>query len=112
MGIRDLARQHLAKSAATSVFHVSSPRSETVKQRVSPVSAYETAVKQGPESDFEERASISEFEGGLSREHAECLASLQTIEPPLGVSGKHLAEIIDLAARRLDRLRSGAGRAA
>lgn len=111
MGIRDLARQRLANSVAKSLFHVSSPRSETVKQAVSSVSAHETALKQAPQVDFEERAAIAEFDGGLSRPHAEALAALQVVQPPPGVSSGQMAEIVDLAARRLDKLRT-AGRAA
>ncbi len=60
------------------------------------------------ETDFEERAAISEFDGGLSRPHAEALAALQVIPLPIGVSQGQMAEIIDLAARRLDRLRLAA----
>jgi hypothetical protein len=112
MSIRDLARQRLTKSSAAPLFHVSSPRRETVKQDVSSVSAHETALKQPPDVELEERAAISEFDGGLSRPHAEALASIQAIQPPHGVSSKQMAEIIDLAARRLDRLRNDAGRAA
>jgi hypothetical protein len=63
-------------------------------------------VKQKPEMDFEERAAISEFDGCLSRPHAEALAALLVIQPPPGVTQGQLADIIDLAARRLDRLRT------
>lgn len=55
---------------------------------------------------FQERAAICEFDGGLTWAHAEAFAALQTMEPPDGISPQGLAEVIDLAARRLDRMRS------
>jgi hypothetical protein len=65
------------------------------------------AASQVEISEFEERAAICEFDGGLPREHAEALAALH--DPALaagaGLSEIQWLNIIDLAAVRLDRLR-------
>ena len=53
--------------------------------------------------DFEERAAISEHDGGLSRAHAETLASLQAMAVPDGVTAAQVSVVIDAAARFLDR---------
>lgn len=57
------------------------------------------------EDDFNERAAIAEYDGGLSRPHAEALAAIQTIERPAGVSEEQMNEIIDRAAHVLDGMR-------
>jgi len=54
-------------------------------------------------ADFEERAAISEHDGGLSRAHAETLASLQAMAVPDGVTAAQVSVVIDAAARFLDR---------
>jgi hypothetical protein len=53
--------------------------------------------------DFEERAAISEHDGGLSRAHAETLASLQAMAVPDGVTAAQVSVVIDAAALFLDR---------
>lgn len=57
------------------------------------------------EDDFIERAAIAEYDGGLSRPHAEALAAIQTIERPAGISKEQMSEIIDRAAYVLDGMR-------
>ncbi len=77
---------------------------ETHAERgASPTVVHET-LKQAQRDAFEERAAICEFDGGISREHAEALAMLQVQARPASVSEGQMAEIIDLAARRLDAL--------
>ena len=55
--------------------------------------------------DFEERAAICEFDGGLPRDHAEQLAALHAMPLPAGITGEQCAVVIDAAARFLDRKR-------
>jgi hypothetical protein len=56
---------------------------------------------------FEERAAICEMEGCLPRADAEALASLHlpNLAADAGIDEASMARVIDLAARRLDRLR-------
>jgi hypothetical protein len=51
---------------------------------------------------FDERAAISERDGGLAREHAEALAAIQVMPAPDGISASQMAVVIDAAARFLD----------
>jgi hypothetical protein len=64
------------------------------------------AASQVEISEFEERAAICEFDGGLPREHAEALAALH--DPALaveaGLSEVEWQNVINLASVRLDRL--------
>ena len=53
-------------------------------------------------ADFEERAGIAEYEGGLGRSHAEVLAALSTA--PGDVDSDARAKVIDFAARHLERM--------
>jgi hypothetical protein len=52
---------------------------------------------------FDERAGISEYDGGLSRNHAEQLAALQAMPLPVGVSEKQRWTMVQAAAIFLDR---------
>jgi hypothetical protein len=58
-------------------------------------------------SEFEERAAICEFDGGLPREYAEALAALHdtSMAAEAGLSECQWRNVIDLAAVRLDKLR-------
>ncbi len=56
---------------------------------------------------FEERAAIAEFDGGLSHEHAETRAALCAMPTPNDVSADQLNNVIDAAARFLDRRSNG-----
>ncbi len=105
MSIRDLALKKLAGAPSEGMFHVPPLRNGTWNKPVPPVPAVGTALEQRPAIDLDERAAISEYEGGLPRVHAEALAALQAIAPPPGVSSAQMAAIINLAARRLDGLR-------
>jgi len=55
--------------------------------------------------DYGERAAISEFDGGLSRDHAEQLAALEAMPCPDGVTEQQRNIVIHAAARFLDRRR-------
>jgi hypothetical protein len=54
---------------------------------------------------FEERAAISEYDGGLERGQAESLAALQAMPLPKGVNEYQRTVVIDAAARFLDHRR-------
>jgi hypothetical protein len=58
--------------------------------------------------DFEERAAICEFDGGLTRDEAEQMAALHAAPLPLGITEEQRAVVIDAAARFLDRRRKEA----
>jgi hypothetical protein len=65
------------------------------------------AARAGSRSqDFEERAAIIEFDGGLTRDHAEQMAALHAMPLPNGVTEEQRDVVIDAAARFLDRRRS------
>ena len=55
--------------------------------------------------DFEESAAIAEHDGGLSRAHAETLASLQSMAVPDGLTAAQMGVVINAAGRFLDRKR-------
>ena len=55
--------------------------------------------------DFEERAAIAEHDGGLTRAHAETLASLQAMAVPDGLTAAQMGTVIDAAAIFMDRKR-------
>jgi hypothetical protein len=61
---------------------------------------------------FEERAAIIEFDGGLTRDHAEQMAALHAMPLPNGVTEEQRDVVIDAAARFLDRRRSESRRGA
>ena len=56
------------------------------------------------QAEFDERAAISEHDGGLSRERAELLAALQTVKLPPDLPREHVAKVIDFAARHADAM--------
>jgi hypothetical protein len=55
--------------------------------------------------EYEERAAICEYDGGLSRDHAEQLAALCAMPIPDGAAEQQCAIVINAAARFLDRRR-------
>lgn len=61
------------------------------------------ALKRSQASDFEERAAIAEFDGGLPRAHAEVLASLHAMPRPDGMDNHDMGRVIDAAARFLEK---------
>ncbi len=68
----------------------------------------ESATAHDDEAEtFVERAAICEMDGGLPRAEAEALASLHLPElaAEAGIDDASMARVINLAARRLDRLR-------
>jgi len=56
-----------------------------------------------PDRGFEERAAISEYDGGLPREIAEGLANLDTMPPPNGFTPSRWEQTINGAAIFADR---------
>ena len=72
-------------------------------------SAYGTPFS--PErADFEERAAVCEFDGGLTRAHAEALAAIEAAFLPGGITAEQRSTVIDAAARFLDaRRKASAG---
>jgi hypothetical protein len=64
------------------------------------------ALERSRSQDFEERAAIIEFDGGLTRDHAEQMAALHAMPLPNGVTEEQRDVVIDAAARFLDRRRS------
>jgi hypothetical protein len=64
------------------------------------------ALERSRSQDFEERAAIVEFDGGLTRDHAEQMAALHAMPLPNGVTEELRDVVIDAAARFLDRRRS------
>jgi hypothetical protein len=58
--------------------------------------------------DFEERAAICEYDGGLTRDQAEQVAALHAAPLPEGITEQQRAIVIDAAARFLDRRRKEA----
>lgn len=51
---------------------------------------------------MEERAAICEYDGGLSRDHAEQLAALHTVALPEGLTEAHRDAFIDAVAKLMD----------
>jgi hypothetical protein len=58
--------------------------------------------------EYEERAAICEFDGGLPQENAEQLAALHAMPLPLGVTEEQRGILIDVSGRFLDRQGRGA----
>ena len=82
-------------------------------KRAMPARAHHVGRERGALSsdaldEFEERAAIAQYDGGLSREHAEILAAICAAPPPAGATVEQVASVIDAAARFLER-RQGAG---
>jgi hypothetical protein len=78
------------------------------KPLLEPLPITESATAHDDEAEtFLERAAICEMEGGLPRAAAEALASLHLpgLAAEAGTDDAAMARLIDLAARRLDRLR-------
>ncbi len=50
---------------------------------------------------FEELSAISEYDGGLSRRHAETLSALSTMPAPSGITPEQMRAMLDAAARFL-----------
>ena len=94
------ATNHAKRSNLATVAGPAAPQSETNSSKVAVVAAGDRS--QNEDDAFEERAAICEHDGGLSREHTECLASLHTVHPK-GVTPEQLGVVIDAAARFLDR---------
>lgn len=54
------------------------------------------------EADFEERAAIIEFDGGLTRAVAEGMARIQLANPPAGANAADWTWYVDQASRIMD----------
>jgi hypothetical protein len=66
------------------------------------------AVREPNTENFEERAAICEFDGGLTRDEAEQVAALHATPLPEGITEEQRAVVINAAARFLDRRRKEA----
>ncbi len=97
-----LAQARAGGSSARPVDSVDSAdrREDRPASRLSTLTALSTEPSL---ADFEERAAIIEFDGGIDREWAEALARLECSPPPPGVTRATWRKAIDRAARFCDR---------